>query len=605
MALSALIGSALLFFSAEAGQPSVRRLGTYDIFMVEANPIVFRGRAWLMEYIRWMRPDKRHRDNDSGDSYFRFKALDDLATLTPPFARSLHMGNAFVDGDRVVVTAVEGWGKSRFYQTESTDLVHWTEPRVILEDPEWAGYNTTVCKADGRYVMAFELAAPKKTVGVAKFTMCFAESRDLREWRVIDGAVMGREFYTGGPMLRYFDGWFYFFHLGGSYERGFITRVRRSRDLRLWELSPAYAIPYGPEDRKIHPKARFSAHELETIAKAVDINASDIDMCEYGGKLVFFYSWGDQRGHEFAALAEADCTEREFCESFFRPDASQDGVNERREFRLAVAAGGEAAKKAIEAGIVDGDPAIRRAAYWELSRIDPARTDSLLETMVEDTSPEVGTLAVDFVRTLPEGDRRNALFGFLSTKAAAPETRKAAAEYVGFPFHRENLALSENPVYDHALEPKWRYSVPTGGWRFLFDRDESAHSAATPPFAPGADISSPAWIDVSIGHHWESERAIGEYDGVGWYARDFTLPDKVKGASYELRFDGVDEDAWVWINGKYVGQRVSGPPGWKTPFRFDVSGELEWGGVNRIVVRVKDTFAGGGIWKGIELEVLR
>ena len=42
-------------------------------------------------------------------------------------------------------------------------------------------------------------------------------------------------------------------------------------------------------------------------------------MCEFGGKLVCFYSWGNQRGKAFSALAEADCTEREFCESFF-PD---------------------------------------------------------------------------------------------------------------------------------------------------------------------------------------------------------------------------------------------------------------------------------------------
>ena len=335
----------------EAVQPVVRKLGTYDLFIVEATPIVFKGRLWIMEYIRWMSPDKHYRGNESGDSYFRFRDAEDMKTVTPPFAKGLHLGSAFVAGDCVVVTAVEGWGKGRFYQTESMHLVHWTKPRVILEDSRWKGYNTTVCRADDRYVMAFELSAPKDLVGPRPFTMFFAESKDLREWKVIDGAVMGREFYTGGPMLRYFDGWFYFFHLDGSYEKGFNTRVRRSRDLRHWDLSPAYAIAYGPEDRLIHPKGEFSAAELEYIAKAVDINASDLDMCEWNGRLFMFYSWGDQRGHEFAALAEADCTEREFCESFFRPDAAQDGAAELRECCRAAALGGATAEKAAKEGL--------------------------------------------------------------------------------------------------------------------------------------------------------------------------------------------------------------------------------------------------------------
>ena len=426
MRKSAIIFLVLLAFTPalEAAQPVVKKLGTYDLFIVEASPVVFKGRVWIMEYIRWMRPDKRYRGNETGDSYFRFRDAADLKTVTPPFAKGLHLGSAFAEGDRVVVTAVEGWGKGRFYQTESTDLVHWTEPRVILGDSRWVGYNTTVCKADGRYVMAFELAEPKELVGQRKFTMCFAESKDLREWKMIEGAVMGREFYTGGPLLRYFDGWFYFFHLGGSYEKGFNTRVRRSRDLRHWDLSPAYAIAYGPEDRLLHPKGEFSAEERAYIAGAVDINASDLDMCEWNGKLFMFYSWGDQRGQEFSALAEANCTEREFCESFFGPDAAQDGAAELRAYRKAVAAGGAEAEKAIREGVFDGDPAIRRAAYLELSRIDPKGFDGILEVMADDTSREVGALALDFIRALPAGGRRDAL---LSRAEAARSARPVLA----------------------------------------------------------------------------------------------------------------------------------------------------------------------------------
>ena len=300
------------------GKPiRLRKNGTYDLFIVESNPIVFKGRLLLMEYIRHFSPEMRYRFNDTGDSYFRFRDMADMKTFSPPFGKGLHMGNAFVDGDRVVVTAVENWGAPRFYQMESEDLVHWSKPRVILEDPSWTGYNTTLCRADGRYVLSFELGGPEELVG-HRFTMFFAESKDLRDWKLVEGACMGRERYTGAPMLRWHGGVFYFFHLDGSYEHGFQTRVVRSRDLREWEMSPHVVLGYDDGDRLIHPLASFTDAERQYIAMAKDINASDLDMCEHGGRLVCFYSWGDQRGHEFSALAEAECSERAFCESFFQ-----------------------------------------------------------------------------------------------------------------------------------------------------------------------------------------------------------------------------------------------------------------------------------------------
>ena len=296
----------------------LRKLGTFDIFIVEANPIVFKGKLWLMEYIRWERPDKRYRGNDTGDSYFRFLDLGDMKTVTPAFGKGLHMGNAFVAGDRVIVTAVENWGKGRFYQIESEDLVRWSEPRVILEDPSWQGYNTTMCKADDHYVLSFELGRPRDIVG-KPFTMFFAESADLKTWKLVKGARMGEDRYTGAPMLRHFGGWFYYFHLEGDYRYGFKTRVARSHDLKSWEFSPHVVLDYDPMDKMLYPvpTREFTDSEKAYIAGAKDVNASDLDMCEFKGKLICFYSWGNQRGNEFSALAEADCTEREFCESFF------------------------------------------------------------------------------------------------------------------------------------------------------------------------------------------------------------------------------------------------------------------------------------------------
>lgn len=293
----------------------IRKLGTVDCDIIEANPVVWQGRLLRFEYIRHQNDGRHYYCNFSGHSYFRF--VDQQTNeILPAFGHDLHMGNAFVWQDRMIVTAVENWGKSRFYQLESTDLIHWTEPRVILENPAWQGYNTSVCRADDRFVMVFELGAPLDIVK-NPFTMFFAESTDLVNWQVIPGAVFGQEFYTGAPMLRYFDGFFYFFYLDGSYENGFTTFVVRSKDLKNWESSSKNPVlVYDEDDRKI--LGEFTPAFRQHIATAANINASDMDMCDFGGKLEITYSWGNQRGVEFLARAQADMNEKAFCEYFFK-----------------------------------------------------------------------------------------------------------------------------------------------------------------------------------------------------------------------------------------------------------------------------------------------
>ena len=296
----------------------IKKLGTVDYFIVETNPVVWKGRLLRLEYIRWHNDGRHYPQNDSGTSYFRLVDHFTGEIVSDKIGMGLHMGNAFVWEDKIIITCVENWNKSRFFQLESNDLIHWSEPRVILEDAAWGGFNTTVCRADGRFIMMFELGRPKEIV-VEPFTMFFAESKDLKEWKVIEGASLFKEIYTGSPLIRWFDGVFYAFYLNGSYDDGFEMYVARSRDLKNWEVAPKNPVlTYDDGDRLIHASSKLSKEELELSKTAVDINVSDLDFCYFGGKLNIVYSWGNQRGTEFLALAEADATEQEFCESWFK-----------------------------------------------------------------------------------------------------------------------------------------------------------------------------------------------------------------------------------------------------------------------------------------------
>ena len=51
----------------------------------------------------------------------------------------------------------------------------------------------------------------------------------------------------------------------------------------------------------------------------MDLNNSDVDLCEFRGKTVITYSWGNQQGTEFLAGAVYDGTLASFLKGFF-PD---------------------------------------------------------------------------------------------------------------------------------------------------------------------------------------------------------------------------------------------------------------------------------------------
>src|SRR5205823_6366827 len=220
--------------------------------------------------------------NKTGASYFRFI---DVATgeATPAFARGRHLGCAFVEGDTAYAFGVDKWGGSKITLFRSKDMEKWEE-RLALHLPGWELFNTSVCKAGGRYVMAVEVGGPKEVVGVP-FTVFFAESKDLLTWKLLPSeCVYSKEKYTACPALRYLDGYFYMIYLearsGPSYE----SHIVRSKDLKRWEpsrLNPVLA--FSDEDKTI-ASSKLTPEQRLVITQARNTNNSDVDLCEYQGK---------------------------------------------------------------------------------------------------------------------------------------------------------------------------------------------------------------------------------------------------------------------------------------------------------------------------------
>jgi alpha-L-fucosidase len=277
-------------------RPLIKKLGTVDCDMVETTPVVFKGRLYRFESVR-----KNYQPNQTGSSYFRFIDVRS-GKPTPAFAAGYHLGSAFVEQGTVYVYGVERWGASKIQVFWSEDLKNW-ESQTALALPGWGIYNTSVCQNAEGYAMAFEIDKPPAEAGVP-FTNRFALSTDLRHWKLTPSeCVYSRQKYTACPALRFFDGRYYLIYLeavaGPTYE----THIVRSRDLIHWEntqLNPV--LQHSPEDKLI-ANPQLTPEQRELIARAVDINNSDVDLCEFNGRTIIYYSWGNQKGTEF--LGEA------------------------------------------------------------------------------------------------------------------------------------------------------------------------------------------------------------------------------------------------------------------------------------------------------------
>jgi len=298
--------------NAETGNsntPVITKLGTIDCDMVETTPIVFKNTLYRFEYVR-----DNYKPNQTGKSYFRF-IEPTTREVTPSFAAGYHLGSAFTDGDTMYVYGVSNWGGPDIQVFWSKDLEHWEE-QAALKIPGWAIYNTAVCKGEKGYVMAFEIGGPPEEAG-HRFTMRFATSPDLLSWTLTPKqCVYTKERYSACPALRFLDGQYYMIYLEG-YPGYWAPHIVRSKDLIAWEESAFKPIiKHSAEDKRIaNPK--LTPAQREHIANAKNVNNSDVDFCEFDGKTIINYSWGNQHGTEFLAEAVFAGTEAEFLKGFF------------------------------------------------------------------------------------------------------------------------------------------------------------------------------------------------------------------------------------------------------------------------------------------------
>ncbi|MGA9637047.1 glycoside hydrolase family 2 TIM barrel-domain containing protein [Flavobacterium sp.] len=123
------------------------------------------------------------------------------------------------------------------------------------------------------------------------------------------------------------------------------------------------------------------------------------------------------------------------------------------------------------------------------------------------------------------------------------------------------------------------------------------------------------WQKLNLPHDWSAEADFSKNNsgrnawlpgGIGWYRKNFSLPESDKGKHIEIQFDGVYKNSKIWVNGFPVGAQHDG----YTSFYFDITELLRFGQNNTIAVRVDNSiqpncrwYSGSGIYRNVWLNV--
>ena len=276
---------------------------------MENTPVIFNSRLLLVSNNRPGGADAKGKD--------AYLYIDDLQTgkEITRFGQGHSFVSAYAEGDELNVFALEFTDFGRKMNSTgidrltSTDLKTWKTEKAILPDGNEHLFNSSVCKDDTGYLMAYESDKP------VQFCFKFARSNDLSKWEKVPHlAFTGEKYeYSACPVIRYFKPYYYVIYLHDKVagHKGYISYLTRSKNLTDWELSP------------FNPVLEASVGE--------GINNSDVDLIEYQGKTYLYYATGDQETWGTVRVAMFDGREKAFFEKHFPKGKSFKKVSAKME----------------------------------------------------------------------------------------------------------------------------------------------------------------------------------------------------------------------------------------------------------------------------------
>ena len=168
------------------------------------------------------------------------------------------------------------------------------------------------------------------------------------------------------------------------------------------------------------------------------------------------------------------------------------------------------------------------------------------------------------------------------------------------------------------LNSDWRFERQVHGSGALgsFDRATSDASRVEPRFigAFKRAYDDSDWQTIALPHTWNkydvSDEEPGYWRGIGWYRKHFRIDRRYAGKKVAVEFEGANQSATVWLNGRLLGTHKGG----YTNFSFEIT--PLFGQDNVLTVKVDNLFDGsvpptvktdysfyGGIYRSVSLLV--
>jgi len=221
-------------------------------------------------------------------------------------------------------------------------------------------------------------------------------------------------------------------------------------------------------------------------------------------------------------------------------------------------------------------------------------------------------LSQDTERLLKTGDRRDtaALRARLGRFEEVARREKVAYLAEGAPDLDKWLGNARRVIdSDPTAGQRWQAGdvavlrLPAA-WRFALDREGAGEAKGW----AAADFADGAWATcrTDLDRGWDGQGFPGT-TGLGWYRQRLDLPAEFAGKRLTLFFEAADEDAWVYVDGKLVGDHSCEKTGlqpeqiWITPFVCAAGDALRAGTANQLAVRVLNRAGMGGLWKPVYL----
>ncbi len=274
--------------------PALKKNGAISRYGGECTPFVLRDRLMLLENI-W----------DDGEPYALVREyFSDEYVSSPIGGDGTRFYSAYCENDLVSVFAAKD---NVVYRYTSADLVSWEKQAVLTFPESFELFNTSVCKGPDRYMMAVECAWRGQSKGDERnavnnpyigvyYTEFFASSADLSRWELLpfENAYTTQR-YCACPALRWCEGYYYMICLESLPLGRYAPYIYRTKDFDAWEIGLYNPILWpSEEDRRVREGMRLPEALVAENARHVDVNNSDVDLCEYEGKTYVVYCAGHQ-----------------------------------------------------------------------------------------------------------------------------------------------------------------------------------------------------------------------------------------------------------------------------------------------------------------------